>query len=299
MNHPLLFGGIEGGGTKFNCAVGDSPHHLIAEARFPTTMPAETIAQVVDFFVPYIDQMQGIGLGSFGPFDVDPASPTFGYITTTPKPHWANTNILGMLREKIDLPIAVEMDVVVAGLGEAKWGASKNDSHSLYLTIGTGIGGGYIVRGRPFHPLTSLEMGHIRLFHDLELDPFRGACPYHGDCFEGLASGPAIEARFGQRGETLTDDHPFWEIEANYIAQALVNYILSMAPQRIIIGGGVMQNDFMFPSVRKKVQELLNGYIQDATVLEQIDEYIVSPALGGRSGVLGGIALAMSQAVSE
>ena len=294
-----LFGGIEGGGTKFNCAVGSGPENIIAEARFPTTTPTETIGQVIEFFMPYVNQMHGIGLGSFGPFDADPASPTYGYITTTPKPHWGNTNVLGMLKEKINLPIAVDMDVAVAGLGEAKWGASKNDSHSLYLTIGTGIGGGYIIHGQPLRGLVSLEMGHIRLARDPQLDPFRGACPYHGDCFEGLAAGPAVEKRFGQRGETLPDDHPFWELEAGYIAQALVNYILSLAPQRIIIGGGVMQKDFMFPSVRRKTQALLNGYINHAMILNHIDEYIVPPALGGRSGVLGSIALAMSKSVVE
>jgi fructokinase len=293
MTNISLYGGIEGGGTKFNCAVGNSPENIIAEARFATTTPAETVALVIEFFLPYVDQMQAIGLGSFGPFDVDPSSPTYGYITTTPKPHWGNANLLGMLRAKLPLPIAVEMDVVVAGLGEAKWGASKNDSHSLYLTVGTGIGGGYIVDGKPFHGLTSLEMGHIRLARDPQRDPFRGACPYHGDCFEGLAAGPALEARFGQRGETLPDDHPYWDLEAGYIAQALVNYILSLSPKRIIIGGGVMQKSFMFPWVRQKTQELLNGYVSHDVILHHIDEYIVPPALGNRAGVLGAIALAM------
>ena len=289
-----LFGGIEGGGTKFNCAVGNGPENIIAEGRFATTTPAETIGQVCDFFMPYVNQMHGIGFGSFGPFDVYPASPTYGYITTTPKPHWGNTNVLGMLREKINLPFAVDMDVAVAGLGEAAWGASKNDACSLYLTVGTGIGGGYIMNGKPLRGLTSLEMGHIRIPHDFELDPFQGACPYHGDCFEGLAAGPAVLARFGQRGETLPDDHPYWNMEAGYIAHALVNFILSLAPQRIIIGGGVMQKDFMFPAVRTKTQELLNGYIPHNMILNHIDEYIVPPALGGRSGVLGSIALAMN-----
>ena len=290
-----LYGGIEGGGTKFNCAIGDGPQNIVKEARFATTTPEETIGQVIEFFTPFLDQMYGIGLGSFGPFDVDPASPTFGYITTTPKPGWGNTNILGMLREKIHTPIAVDMDVVVAGLGEARWGASKNDSHSLYLTIGTGIGGGYIVDGQPLRALTSLEMGHIRIPHDLKLDPFQGACPYHGDCFEGLAAGPAIQARFGQRAETLTNDNPYWDVEAGYIAHALTNFILSLAPQRIIIGGGVMQKDFMFPLVRKKVQELLNGYISHDRIIDHMDDYIVPPALGGQAGVLGCIALAMNQ----
>ena len=288
-----LYGGIEGGGTKFNCAVGSGPEAIVAEARFPTTTPAETIGQVCEFFAPFVNQLHGIGLGSFGPFDIDPGSDTYGYITTTPKPHWGNTNLVGLLRDKMNLPFAVDLDVAVAGLGEAKWGASKDDSHSLYLTIGTGIGGGYIVNGKPVRGLVSPEMGHIRIPHNLSLDPFQGACPYHRDCFEGLAAGPAVEARLGQRGETLPDDHPFWEVEASYIASALVNYILCLTPQRIIIGGGVMQKRFMFPTVRKKVQELLNHYINNDTLLNNIDEYIVPPALGGRSGMLGAIALIM------
>lgn len=288
-----IYGGIEGGGTKFNCMVGSGPEHIVAEARFPTTTPVEIIGQVCDFFAPHVSQLQGIGFGSFGPFDVDPDSPTYGFITTTPKPGWDNANVLGMLREKLDVPFVVDMDVTVAGLGEAKWGASKNDSHSLYLTIGTGIGGGYIVDGKPLRGLTSLEMGHIRIPHDFELDPFQGACPYHGDCFEGLAAGPAVEKRLGQRGETIPDDHPFWEVEAGYIAYALVNYILTLAPQRIIIGGGVMQRSNMFPTVRRKVQELLNNYIPHDMITKQIDEYIVPPALGGRAGMLGAIALIM------
>lgn len=292
-----LFGGIEGGGTKFNCAVGSGPENIVAETRFATTTPEETIEQACRFFAPYGSQLKGIGFGSFGPVDIDPASATYGFITTTPKPHWGNTNILGMLREKIDLPIALEMDVVVAGLGEAKWGASKNDSHSLYLTIGTGIGGGYIVNGKPLRGLFSLEMGHIRIAHNWELDPFRGTCPYHGDCFEGLAAGPALQARFGQRGEALPDSHPFWEIETEYIAQALATFILTLASQRIIIGGGVMQKDFMFPVVRKKTQEFLNGYINHEIVLKHMDEYIVPPMLGSRSGVLGAIALIMDSKI--
>ncbi len=288
-----LYGGIEGGGTKFNCAVGSGPDHIVDEIRIPTSTPVETVQHICDFFAPHLGQLHGIGLGSFGPVDVDPASPTFGYITTTPKPHWTHTNILGMLSEKINLPFAIDMDVVTAALGEAKWGASKDDSHSLYLTIGTGIGGGYIVDGKPLRGLTSLETGHIRIPHNRELDPFRGSCPFHEDCFEGLASGPSIEARFGQRAETLGDDHPFWQIEASYIAHALVNYILTLSPKRIIIGGGVMQNQFMFPAVRGKVQELMNHYIGHETLTKKIDQYIVPPALGSRSGVLGAIALIM------
>ena len=296
MTSTHLYGGIEAGGTKFVCAVGDGPDNIVDEVRFPTTTPAETIQQAIDFFAPHTHQLRGIGLGSFGPFDVNPASHTYGFITTTPKPHWANTNILGMLQEELHVPFAVEMDVVVAGLGEAAWGGSRTDRCSLYLTIGTGIGGGFILNGKPYRGLVPLEMGHIRLPRDPKRDPFPGSCPYHGDCFEGLAAGPAIQARFDQRGETIADDDPFWAIEAEYIAYALTNYILTLAPERIIIGGGIMQRGFMFPSVRKKTLELLNGYISHEAILKHMDEYIVPPALGNRSGVLGAIALAMHAA---
>jgi fructokinase len=288
-----LYGGIEAGGTKFVCAVGSGPQDIVDEIRFPTATPVETIQHVCDFFAPHIHHLQAIGLGSFGPVDADPASPTYGYISATPKPHWGGTNILGMIREKLDIPIAIDMDVAIAGLGEAKWGASQGLNHSLYLTIGTGIGGGYIINGKPLRGLASLEMGHIRIPHNLELDPFQGACPYHGDCFEGLASGPAIQARFGKRAESFSDDDPFWDMEAGYIASALVNYILTLAPEMIIIGGGVMQKDIMFPKVRAKAQELLNSYLMNDRLLKNIDQYIVPPMLGNRSGVLGGIALAM------
>lgn len=288
-----LYGGIEAGGTKFVCAVGSGPQNIVEELRFPTTVPVETVQKVCDFFSRYITKLSGIGMGSFGPLDVDPASPKYGYITTTPKPHWGNTNILGMIREKLGLPIAMDMDVAIAGLGEAKWGASRGFNHSLYLTIGTGIGGGYIVYGRPLRGLFCLEMGHIRIPHNLELDPFHGACPYHGDCFEGLASGPAIQARFGKNAETLSEDDPFWDMEAGYVANALVNYILTLAPEIVILGGGVMQKGIMFSKVRAKVRELLNSYLMNDLLLKKIDQYIVPPLLGNRSGVLGGIALAM------
>ena len=292
MSEPFLYGGIEGGGTKFVCAVGSEPENILDEIRFPTTTPAETIQQVCDFFAPHLSQLRGIGLGSFGPVDIDPDSPTYGFITTTPKPHWANTDILSMLREQISVPIVMDMDVATAAMGEFKWGASKGLTPSLYLTIGTGIGGGTIIGRKPFRGLVSLEMGHIRIPHNLELDPFRGACPYHGDCFEGLASGPAIQARMGRRAEALANDDPFWELEAEYIALALANYIFTFAPKKIVIGGGVMQKRSLLQNVKKKVLQLLNNYLNHELLTNNIDAYIVPPALGHRSGVLGGIALA-------
>ena len=293
MSKTSVYGGIEGGGTKFVCAVGSDPKNIVNEARFPTTTPAETIQRVCEFFEPYIGQLRGIGLGSFGPVDIDPDSPTYGFITTTPKPGWANTNILGMLREHLNIPIVMDMDVAAAAMGEFKWGASKGLDPSLYLTVGTGIGGGFIVGGKPFRGLVSLEMGHIRIPHDLELDPFPGNCPYHRDCFEGLASGPAIQARFGRRAETLADDHPFWAVEADYIAYALANYIFTFAPKKIVLGGGVMQKSFLFGKIRRKVHKQINNYLNHKMLINNIEGYIVPPLLGNRSGVLGGIALAI------
>ena len=295
MAEKILFGGIEAGGTKFVCAVASDPPNLLNEVRFPTTTPTETLKQVCDFFLPYVkaNQIKSIGLGSFGPVDVDVNSPTFGFITSTPKPNWQNTNILGLLREQLAVPIAFDMDVNAAAFGEFKWGASKGIDSSLYLTVGTGIGGGYIKDEKPLKGLLALEMGHIRIPHNLELDPFRGACPYHGDCFEGLASGPAIQARFGQRAETLSNNAPFWEIEADYIAHALANYIFTLSPRIIILGGGVMQNAFLFAKIRQRVQEILNGYLNNEMLLNNIDQYIVPPDLENRAGVLGAIALAI------
>jgi fructokinase len=188
--------------------------------------------------------------------------------------------------------VAFDTDVNAAALGEFQWGASRGLDPSLYLTVGTGIGGGLIKDGKPMNGLLHPEMGHIRIPHDLVADPFPGSCPYHGDCFEGLANGPAIQKRFGQRGETIPDDDPFWKIEAGYIALALHNLILTLTPRRIILGGGILQRSFLFPLIRQKVIALLNGYVQHTALLQHIDDYIVPPALGGQSGVMGAIALA-------
>lgn len=185
------------------------------------------------------------------------------------------------------------MDVNTAALGEYLWGASKGCDPSLYLTVGTGIGGGYIVNGRPLIGLLNLEMGHVRIPHSLELDPFPGNCPFHGDCFEGLASGPAIEKRLGLAGALIPEDDPFWKVEADYIASALMNYILTLSPKKIILGGGVMQREFLFAKVRRGVRELLNGYVASKSLMENIDDYILPPGLGNQAGSLGAIALAM------
>lgn len=291
---PTLCGSIEAGGTKFVCIIGSGPQDIRAEVRFPTTNPEETVGKAINFFK---DQATGtplsaIGIGSFGPLDLDLASPTYGYITTTPKPGWAYTNIVGMLHAAFDIPVAIDTDVNAAAFGEFCWGAAQNLDPIIYLTIGTGIGGGVIYGGRPIHGLVHPEMGHMLIPHDRSLDPFQGVCPYHGECFEGLASGPAIKQRWGQAGELLPEDHPAWGLEAHHIALALMNLILCFSPRRIVLGGGVMQQKGLFPLVWRKVQLHLNEYIQSKQITELIEQYIVPPALGSRAGVLGALALA-------
>jgi fructokinase len=289
-----LWGGIEAGGTKFVCAVATGPDDIQAESRFPTTTPAETIERAVAFFRQH-QRGQGlaaIGIASFGPVDPNPDSPTFGYITTTPKPDWAHTDLAGAIRKGLSVPVGFDTDVNGAALAEYRWGAAAGLDTFVYLTIGTGIGGGCVANGRLIHGLLHPEMGHIRIPHDRERDPFPGACPFHGDCLEGLAAGPAIEARWGKRAETLPADHPAWPLEADYLALGLVNIICCVFPQRIILGGGVMEQAHLFPLVRNRVQELLNGYLKTPLILDRIDEYIVRPGLGNRAGVLGAIALA-------
>lgn len=286
-----LYGGIEAGGTKFVCAVGGSPDTIEAEVRFPTTTPEETIEQAIAFFEEHLP-LASVGVSSFGPVDPDPASATFGYITTTPKPGWAHTDFAGAIGDALDVPVGLDTDVNGAALGEQRWGAAQGLDTFIYLTIGTGIGGGGVINGGLMHGLIHPEMGHIRIPHDREADPYAGHCPYHGDCLEGLAAGPALEERWGQPAETLPAHHPAWELEAQYLALALNNFICTLSPQRIVMGGGVMEQPQLLPLVRQKVQELLNGYVQAPEILERIDDYIVPPGLGAKAGVLGAIALA-------
>ena len=294
------FGGIEAGGTKFVCVVADEDRNVLAETRFATTTPAETLEKVVAFFkdqnARLAQPVAAIGVACFGPIDPDPGSPTFGYITTTPKEGWANTAVITPLIETFGVPVAIDTDVNAAAVGEGKWGAAQGLDDFLYLTIGTGIGGGAIVNGKPVHGLIHPEMGHVRIPHDCASDPFEGLCPYHGDCFEGLACGPAIQARFGVPGSQLPADHPAWDLEAQYIALALNNLICTFSPKRIILGGGVMQQAQLFPMIHSKTLDLLRGYLQSPTILAGMPGYIVPPGLGNRAGVMGGVALAQAVA---
>lgn len=294
-NNHRLYGGIEGGGTKFICAVGTGPGNIRAEARIPTTTPEETISQVVDFFKHQEDslgRLSAIGFACFGPLDPKPDSPTYGHILPTPKPGWTGADVVGMLQSAFDLPIGFDTDVNGAALGEWRWGKAQGLETFIYLTIGTGIGGGAFVEGKPLHGLLHPEMGHIPVKHDLIKDPFEGVCPFHGDCLEGLASGIAIEARWGQRGNSLSPGHLAWELEADYIAQALASYSYILSPQRIIVGGGIGSVPHLLPKIQKRTRGYINGYIQSDIILKNIETYIVSPGLRNRSGILGAIALA-------
>ncbi len=280
-----MYGGIECGGTKFVCAIGAGDGKLAGRTEFPTTTPAETLARALRFFAGEPHQLAGIGIGSFGPVDLNPASAHYGFITSTPKSGWVDTDVAGAVGQATGLPVAFDTDVNVAAKGEGRWGAAQGLDTFLYLTIGTGLGGGAMVNGQLLHGLVHPEMGHIRVPHDFGTDPFPGSCPFHGDCLEGLVSGPAIEERYGQRGETLQPTHPAWDLVAHYIALGLVTWICTLSPQRIILGGGVMRRTALFDAIRGNVAKLMNGYVA-------VPE-IVPPALGGDAGVLGAIALAM------
>jgi fructokinase len=287
-----LYGAVEAGGTKFVCAVGTGPDDLRSVTRFPTTTPGETLSRVVAFFREQPEPVTAVGVGSFGPVDPNPGSPTYGYVTSTPKPGWRNADVRGPIQAALGVPVGFDTDVNAAALGEYRWGAAAGLDTFVYLTVGTGIGGGGMVAGRLMHGLIHPEMGHMRIPHDRQADPYEGFCPYHGDCLEGLAAGPAIERRWGQKAAELPPDHPAWALEAEYLAPGLVNLICTLSPQRLILGGGVMGQAHLFPLVRGRVQALLNGYVEAAAVMGEIDRYIVPPGLGDRAGVLGAIALA-------
>lgn len=286
-----MYAGLEAGGTKFVCMVAAGPDHVRAQITFPTTRPEETLGQAVSFFKAH-EPFAALGIGTFGPCDLKTASPTYGRLSTSIKPGWKEANMMEPFRQAFHIPIGIDTDVNAAALGECTWGAGKGHDVVLYLTVGTGIGGGGVINGRMMHGLFHPEMGHIRLPRISGDDSFAGVCPYHGDCLQGMASGPALEARWGKPADELPIDHPAWKMEAHYLALAIHNYICTLSPNRVILGGGVMNQGHLFPQIREQVRRSLNGYVQLPMILERIHEYVVPPALGDRAGVLGAIALA-------
>lgn len=285
----MKFGAIDAGGKRFICGITDENGITLEKTSFPTETPEKTIPSVIDFFKD--KGISALGIGCFGPLDLNPNSQTYGYITSTPKESWRNYNIAGVFKENLNIPVFLDTNINVGLLGEATWGAAKNVKNAVYLTIGTGIGGGAIVEGKLIHGLIHPEMGHIFVSRHPR-DKFTGNCPFHGgNCLEGMASGPAIEKRWGHPLERLSPDHPAWNLEAYYIAHALVNYILVLSPEKIILGGDVMKYKHLFPIIRKAVIKLLNGYVQNDSIFKDIDNYIVSTDLGENSGFFGAAAL--------
>ncbi|GIO22110.1 ROK family protein [Oceanobacillus sp. J11TS1] len=283
-----MIGAIEAGGTKFVCAVGYPDGTIVDRTAFPTTTPEETLAKVEEFFSKH--PVEKIGVGAFGPINLRTNSENYGAIENTPKIPWRHYPLLEELKKRFNLPVAINTDVAVACLGEYEYGIGKDVSSCLYITVGTGIGAGLVQDGNPFQGKNHSEMGHILLRKHPD-DRFEGICPSHGACLEGLASGPAIEARHGRKGAELAEEDHVWEIEAYYLAQAILNYFVVLSPEKIILGGGVMKQEKLYPMIRKQFMELLNGYIE----VENVDELIVAPGLDDDQGVKGCIALAVKE----
>lgn len=282
------YGGVETGGTWCVCAIGRGPEEIDAAEEFPTAEPDATIAGICEFFARG-PAVAAVGVGAFGPVDLHADSATWGHVTTTPKRAWRNVALATRIRDALGVPVAFDTDVNAAALGEARWGAGRGVGSLLYLTVGTGIGGGLLVDGRPRHGLVHPEVGHLRIPHD---GSFAGVCPSHGDCLEGLASGPALAARWGRAPEALPDDHPAWEAEAEQLALGLLAVVMVASPERIVLGGGVMQRAPLLGLVRRRLAALIGGYLPAPELGERIEDYVVRPALGDRAGVLGAIALA-------
>jgi fructokinase len=292
-----LYGVVETGGTKIVCAVLGGPDDVRAEVRFPTTTPEANIPQIIEFLRMHHAQtpLTAIGIGSFGPIVLDPALPNYGSVAPTTKPGWSNAPVVAPITAALQLPVGFDLDVTTAGLGELEWGAGQGLDHIVYYTIGTGIGAGVISRRAPLACMAHPEAGHQSVAPHPD-DDFAGNCSFHGKCLEGMAAGPAIEKRWGVKAYDLPVDHPAWELEADYVAQAVVNTILFVSPQRIILGGGVMEQLHLFPMIRQRVLTKLNGYINVDAITQHIDDYVVPPALGNRAGMLGALVLAMRAA---
>ena len=286
----MLIGGIEAGGTKMVCAVGDENGVIKDRTSFPTRQPEETFADMIAYYKNW--DIQALGIGCFGPVDLNRQSRTYGYITKTPKPGWGNCDIVGAFKDALGVPVGFDTDVNGAVLGEVTWGAAKGLDSAIYITIGTGVGVGVYVNGGLLHGLVHPEGGHILLIRHPK-DTYEGKCPFHKNCVEGLAAGPSIEARWGKKAAELADRDEVWEMEAYYIAQAITDYIFSYSPQKIILWGGVMHQEKLFGMVRKEVLNLLNGYVAHETITEHIDQYIVPPALGEDPGIMGAIKLGL------
>jgi fructokinase len=282
-----ILGAIEGGGTKFVCAIASSPQDILDRIEIPTTTPNETLSQVIDFFASR-PNISALGVASFGPIDLDTSSINYGHILNTPKAGWRDLDLLGALRSGLSLPVSLNTDVNCAALGEQLYGAGKGAELLAYVTVGTGIGIGLAKDGLILQGMTHTEMGHM-LFPDDS--PVIGSCPYHARCLEGLASGSALQKRWGVPAEQITDERA-WEEEAHYLGIGIANIILALVPHRIVVGGSVASHPGLLPATRSAVLSLLHGYVSLPDITNNVDEYIREPGLGRSSGVTGALALA-------
>ena len=298
-DEPRLFGAVEAGGTKFVCAIGDETGRVLVEERFPTTDSAATIAHMLQFLrrgSGEAGRLSAVGVGSFGPVQLDRNSPHYGFITRTPKAGWSETDIVGPLVREFECAVGFDTDVNAAALAEHRWGAAQDVRDFVYVTVGTGIGGGVLIDGIPVHGLMHPEIGHLYPRRHPRDGGFAGVCPFHQDCMEGVASGPAIQARSGAGLQELDAGHVQWEIEADYLGQLCAQLVLTLSPQRIVMGGGVMNQVQLLVPIRQRMRHWLRGYVDRREVLTDSDEYVVSPGLGAQAGVLGALALAIDAA---
>lgn len=285
----MLYGALEAGGTKMVCAVGTEDGQIIDRTQIPTETPEVTLPAIIEYFKD--KDIKALGIACFGPIDLNTSSPTYGYITNTPKPGWSNTDIVGRFKKALSVPIGFDTDVNGSLIGEITYGASKGLENAVYITVGTGIGGGVMTNGRLLHGMLHPELGHM-VMHIHPDDTYKCRCPFHDHCLEGLACGLAVEERRGLKGKDIPDDDKVWEIEAYYLGQAMVNLIVTLSPERIILGGGIMHRTHLFDMIRKETKKQLNSYIKTA-LLDDIDNYIVPASLNDDQGILGCIKLAM------
>lgn len=285
----MMYGALEAGGTKMVCAVGDENGRILEQISIPTTTPDDTMPKILDYF--RTKDICAIGIACFGPIDLDKKSNTYGYITSTPKTEWKNFNIVGCVRDALHIPVGFDTDVNGSLLGEITYGCAKGLTDAIYLTIGTGIGGGVMTNGKLLHGMLHPELGHIIIGKRAD-DKGECVCPFHDSCFEGLAAGPSIEKRWGRKAKELSDDPKVWELEADYIGTALVNFCMTLSPQKIILGGGVMHQMQLFPLIRDVFKKKMAGYINTKT-LENLETYIVPASLNDDQGIMGAIKLAI------
>ena len=283
----MRLGALEAGGTKMVCAIGDETGKIFEQISIPTRTPEDTIPEIIDYFQKA--QIEALGIGCFGPIDPDRQSATYGYITSTPKLAWANFNIVNAFEKALNCPVGFDTDVNGSVLGEVTFGQAKGKSCVVYVTIGTGVGAGIYIEGKLLHGMLHPEAGHV-MIQRREGDNYQGKCPYHGTCLEGMAAGPAVEERWGRKAVELKDRKEVWDLEAYYIAQALTGYILTLSPEMIILGGGIMHQEQLFPMIRGYVKEMLGGYIKTEE-LENMENYIVPASLNDDQGIMGALEL--------